>query len=137
MIKIFTAMCADLFHVGHLNLLKRAKSLGDVLIVGIPSDYAIEVEPKKTIKNVMDSENRLRIVQAVKEVDFAFVYAENCDLARSIEIIHPDIICRADDWHDFPGKDRAVELGIKIEYLPYTKGISSTDIKEKIKEIYG
>ncbi len=132
MTKVFTAMCADLFHVGHLNLLKRAKALGDILIVGVPSDYAIEVEPKKLTKNIINSEDRLRIVQSVKEVDFAFIYAENRDLARSIEIIHPDIICRGDDWHDFPGRKTAELLGIKIEYLPYTKGISSTLIKEKL-----
>lgn len=129
-----TFMCGDLFHIGHLNLLKRAKALGDTLVVGIASDYAIDVEPTKRFKSVFSSEERLRIIQSIKEVDFAFVYAENKDLEKSIQIIKPNVICRGDDWEDFPGRKQAEKQRIKIVYLPYTDGISSTILKDKIHE---
>lgn len=131
---VFTAGCFDLIHVGHLNLLKRAKALGDTLIVGIPSDYAIEIEPKKTRPPFISAEDRLRMVQALDCVDFAFIYAENKDLEKSIELLKPDIICRGDDWHDYPGKKMADKMGIKTVYLPYTQGISSSIIKSKMEE---
>ncbi len=132
MTKVMTFMIGDLFHIGHLNLLKRAKGLGDILIVGVASDYAVDVESKKPLKTFIKSEDRLRIIQAIKEVDFAFLYSENCDLERAIEIIYPDVICRGDDWKDFPGRSKAKELKIPIKYLSYTTRVSSTIIKEKI-----
>jgi glycerol-3-phosphate cytidylyltransferase len=129
--KVLTFGCFDIFHVGHLNLLRNAKKLGDVLIVGIPSDYAIIIEPKKNGAPAMTSEERLRIIQSIDCVDLAFVYAENKDLEKSIEVIRPDVICRGDDWHDYPGKKMADKLKIKTVYLPHTDGISSTLIKEQ------
>ncbi|MCK9463339.1 MAG: adenylyltransferase/cytidyltransferase family protein [Proteobacteria bacterium] len=126
--KVITFMVGDLLHVGHLNLLERASKLGD-LIVGIPTSWTIQ-EHIKGHPTVISAEDRLRIIQALKFVDFAFVYTDSDALNKSIRLLKPDIICRGDDNKNFVGKDVAEELGIEIVYFPYTKEISSTRIRE-------
>lgn len=130
--KVLTIGVWDLFHSGHLNLIKYAKSLGDILIVAVASDYAVEIEPRKKYKTVIKSEDRLRIIQNQSEVDFAYIYSENKDLEKSIELLKPDIICRGDDWQNYPGKKIADRLKIKTMYFPNKGEISSTLIKESI-----
>jgi cytidyltransferase-like protein len=121
-------MVGDLLHIGHLNLLERASKLGD-LIVGIPTSWTIQ-EHIKGHPTVISAEDRLRIIQALKFVDFAFVYTDSDALNKSIRLLKPDIICRGDDNKNFVGKDVAEELGIEIVYFPYTVEISSTKIRE-------
>lgn len=131
--KVITFMVADMFHVGHLNLLERVKQLGDVLIVGIPTNWTI-AEHIKGKDPIIPSEERLRIVQAVGCVDFAFIYTDTEALKQSIRLIRPDVVCRGDDWKDFVGKDVAAEVGAEIVFLPYTQTISSTKLREKLCE---
>lgn len=129
--KVLTFAVCDMFHSGHLNMLERAKNLGDYLIVGIPTSWTIK-EHIKGREPIISAEDRLRIVQAIKYVDFAFIYADTPALEESVRIIKPDIFCRGDDKKDFYGREVVEEVGAKIVFLPYTKGISSTEIKEKI-----
>ena len=131
--KVMTLMCADIFHVGHLNLLERAKKLGDVLIVGIPTNWTIAEHTKK-IDLVVPAEERLRIVQAIEWVDFAYIYADVESAEKSIELLKPDLYVRGDDWIDFPCKAKIESLGIPIKYLPYTRGVSSTERRKCIKQ---
>ena len=127
---VFTAMVGDLFHVGHLNLLERASKLGDYLIVGIPTNWTIS-EHIKHREPIISAEDRLRIVQAIKYVDFAFIYTDSDALCESIRLIRPDVVCRADDNKDFVGKETAEEVGAEIIYLPYTPKISSTELRKQ------
>lgn len=120
----------DLFHVGHLNLLERASKLGE-LIVGIPTSWTIE-EHIKGHPTVISAEDRLRIVQAIKHVKFAFIYTDTEALEESIRLIKPDIVCRGDDNENFVGRKVAEEIGAKIVFFQYTKGISSTKIREEL-----
>jgi cytidyltransferase-like protein len=133
MSKVMTLMCADMFHLGHLNLIERAKMLGDVLIVGIPTNWTIK-EHTKGNDMVMSAEERLRIVQACRYVDFAFVYADVESAEKSIELLKPDLYVRGDDWQDFPCKAKIEELKIPIKFLPYTKDVSSTKRRKCIKQ---
>lgn len=128
--KVLTFGVMDMFHSGHLNLLERASKLGDYLIVGIPTNWTIS-EHIKHREPIIPAEDRLRIVQAIKYVDFAFIYTDSDALEESIRLIKPDVICRADDNKDFVGRKVAEEVGAEIVYLPYTKGISSTELREK------
>jgi len=132
--KVMTLMCADLFHTGHLNLLERAKNLGDILIVGLPTNWTIK-EHTKGKDMVMSAEERLRIVQSCRYVDFAFIYTDVPSAERSIELLKPDLYVRGDDWVDFPAKSKIVELKIPIKYLPYTLGVSTTDIRKRCIEL--
>ena len=129
--KVLTFMVADMFHIGHLNLLIRAKSLGDYLMVGIASSWTIQ-EHIKYQAPIINAEDRLRIVQSIKEVDFAFIYTDTVALNESIVCLKPDIICRGDDNKNFVGKEMADLLGIEIVYFPYTPGISSSKLRGEI-----
>lgn len=133
--KVLTFGIYDLLHVGHLNLLERAKQEGDILIVGVGSDYSVSLEPRKKLKTIISSEQRARLISSLRCVDWVFVYGTYYDLEQSIRIIKPDLYVRGDDWSEnFPGKKVLDELKTPIKLLPYTEGISSTQIKEKIKE---
>lgn len=130
---VLTYGIMDLIHPGHLNLLIEAKKLGDRLVVGIGSDYSVNREPKKKWKTIMSSEDRALIVGSLRMVDAVFIYPDYEQLERMIEIIRPDVYVRGDDWTaDFPGKKTLEKLRIPIEFVGYTKGISSTDIKKKV-----
>lgn len=129
--KVLTFMVGDIFHIGHLNMLQKAKALGDYLIVGIPTSWTI----KEHIKNrepIFSAEERLRIVQALSIVDFAFIYTDNDALNESIKLLKPNIVCRGDDNKNFIGKTTAEEIGAEIIFFPYTQGISSGQLRSKI-----
>lgn len=126
---VMTFMVADMFHKGHLNLLERASKLGDYLIVGIPTNWTIS-EHIKHREPIIPAEDRLRIVQAIKCVDFAFIYTDSDSLEESIKLIKPNVVCRANDNQDFVGKNVAEAVGAEIVYFPYTDGISSTELRK-------
>jgi glycerol-3-phosphate cytidylyltransferase len=128
--KVMTFMVGDMFHVGHLNLLERASKLGDYLIVGIPTNWTI-AEHIKHRDPIIQAEARLRIIQAIEYVNFAFIYTDNDTLDESIRLIKPDVVCRADDNLDFAGRKVAEEIGAEIVFFPYTEGISSTELRNK------
>ena len=122
----------DLFHIGHLNILRRAKKLGDRLIVGVSTD-ALNFS-KKNKYPIYSQQERLEIVSSIVFVDGVF-FEES--LERKVEYIKQfsaDILVMGDDWK---GKfDYCSELtGCKTLYLPRTEGVSSTMIKNNIKNI--
>ena len=99
------------------------------MIVGVASDYAVEIQPKKKLKPVINEDQRREMVAALKCVDEALLYPSNEFMDDLIKALKPDIVCRGDDWLDFPGKEAAESIGAKIIYLPRTEGVSSTEIK--------
>lgn len=129
--KVLTFMVGDIFHIGHLNMLEKAKALGDYLMVGIPTDWTIN-EHIKNETPIFTSEQRLRIIQALKVVDFAFIYTDSKALLKSIVLLKPDIVCRGDDNKNFVGRDVAEKIGAKIVFFQYTKGISSGKLRRII-----
>lgn len=134
----YTCGVFDLFHVGHLNLLERCKEMCDILIVGVCDDeYVRKIKNKEP---VFPECERVRILNALKCVDSAelvdIVTTENKMLAHSR--FEFDVLFSGDDWK---GSERYIrtekefkEIGVTIEYLPYTKGISTTDIKRKMEK---
>jgi cytidyltransferase-related domain len=132
----YTAGVFDLFHVGHLNLLERCKAMCDVLIVGVcDDDYVVNVKHKKPVFN---ENERVRILNALKCVDRAELVDLKIteDKMLALEKFHFDVLFSGDDWKGSERYNKTEEqfskIGVSIEYLPYTKGISSTDIKNKI-----
>ena len=132
----YTCGVFDLFHVGHLNLLERCKEQCEYLIVGMCDDTYVR-EIKKKVPIIKD-DDRLRILNALKCVD----RAEKVDIVTTDDKMLAwnrfkfDVLFSGDDWK---GSERYLkterqfkEIGVSIEYLPYTKGISTTDIKEKM-----
>jgi len=130
--KVLTIGVFDLFHEGHLNLLRNARLLGDFLIVGMSTSEGTFLA--KGRYPIMSLEQRMRTVSATGLVDQVLAFDQREREGSFIELIHPDIICRGDDNKDFPGADVARRLGIKIVFFPYTKGVSTTELREEIWE---
>ena len=126
----------DIFHVGHLNLLERCKSMCDHLIVGVcGDDYVTEVKGKTP---VYPEDQRRRILAALKCVDEVIpVSIEETEDKMLLMRNHPfNVLFSGDDWKGSPRylktEAQFAELRAKIEYQPYTKGISTTQLKSKI-----
>ena len=123
----------DMFHVGHLNMLREAKKYCDYLIVGVHSDSIVEgYKHRCTIINEID---RREIVDAIKYVDKA-VINKTRDKLELWEMYHFDAIFIGDDWK---GTERWINFekvlgdkGVDVLYIPYTKGISTTKLRGEI-----
>lgn len=132
----YTCGVFDLFHVGHLNLLERCKEMCDILIVGVCDDnYVINI--KKTTP-VYDENQRTRILNALKVVDKAEIVSieETDDKMLALERFDFDVLFSGDDWKGSERYQKTEEqfakFGATIEYLPYTQGISTSDIKKRM-----
>lgn len=126
----YTSGVYDLFHVGHLNMLRNAKSLCDKLIVGVTTDELVSYKNKKA---VIPFHERIEIVRNIKCVD-TVVPQEDMDKMKQWQKLKFDVIFVGDDWHN-TDKWKEIELdfkevGVQIVYFPYTKGISSTILNE-------
>jgi len=129
---IYTAGTYDLLHFGHLNILLKAKELGDYLIVGVSSDKLIK--KYKKIKPIISYKDRVAIVKELKCVDKVIKQKTFFDI-KQLRKYNIDIIILGNDWDGkkFPELDKCLkELNIKIVYVPYTKRLSTSKIKEKI-----
>lgn len=127
----YTAGVYDMFHIGHLNLLKNAKKQCDYLIVGVNSDNATYSYKQKY--PVIPEEERRAIVEAIKYVD-EVVTVDNTDKIYAYEKYKPDIIIVGDDHKNEP-KWKVVDAylrqhGSKVVFLPYTEHTSSTKLRE-------
>ena len=131
----YTTGVFDLFHVGHVRLLQRAKALCDKLIVGVTVDDLVLYKNKKS---VIPFEERIEIVSSIKYVDLA-VPQVTMDKMEAWRRYHYDYMFVGDDWFN-SDKWEAYEkefksVGVKIVYFPYTKGTSSTIINETLNNI--
>lgn len=131
----YTAGVYDLFHIGHLNLLKNAKGMCDKLIVGVTVDELVTYKGKHAF---IPFEDRIEIVRACKYVDAA-VPQYNMDKLEACKKLKADILFVGDDWYNTPKweeyEKQFKEAGIKIVYFPYTKGVSSTKINEALVKL--
>lgn len=127
---IYTAGVFDLLHEGHLNILKMSKALGDKLVVGVVSDGG--TERYKRQRPHLSQEQRLAYIQALACVDLAIIQEET-DPTRELEIIRPHVFTHGDDWPQLLKGQKTLErLGIEFVLLPYTPGISTTEIKKTL-----
>jgi len=133
----YTSGVFDLFHIGHLNLLKNAKAMCDKLVVGVTTDDLAQYKDKVPFIPYCD---RAEIVRAVRYVD-AVVPQANMDKATMCKKVGASILFVGDDWYGTV-KWRQIEqdlreLNIQVVYFPYTKGVSSTKISETLKNVRG
>lgn len=131
----YTTGVFDLFHIGHLNLLKNAKGLCDKLVVGVTVDELVSYKGKHA---VIPFSERIEIVRSIQYVDAA-VPQYDMDKLEACKKLDASILFVGDDWfgtekwQDYEKKfDRN---GIKIIYFPYTKGVSSTLINETLNHL--
>lgn len=129
----YTTGVFDLFHVGHLNILKQAKRNCDFLIVGVSTDkLVLEYKKKKTI---IPYEERIEIVKAIKYVD-QVVPQRTLDKYEAWERLHFNILFHGNDWQNTDlyndMQKKLGQEGVEVRYFEYTKGTSSSEIKELI-----
>ena len=129
---VYTAGTYDLFHYGHLNILLKAKKLGDYLIVGVSTDAL--VKQYKGIKPIICYKDRVAIIKELKCVNKVIKQKTFFDV-NQLKKYKISTIILGSDWEGrkFPELDKCLkELNIKIVYVPYTQRLSTSTIKEKI-----
>lgn len=129
----YTTGVFDMFHIGHLNIIKRAKEQCDYLIVGVSTDELVQEYKNK--KPIIPFYERCEIVKALEYVD-KVVAQENRDKFWAWKKLNFDVMFVGDDWK---GKSLFIEVeeefkkvGVDIVYFPYTKDTSSTILREKL-----
>ena len=131
----YTTGVYDLFHVGHLNLLKNAKGLCDKLIVGVTTDELVSYKNKQA---VIPHAERMELVRNIKQVD-AVVPQSDMDKFNMWRKLKFNVLFVGDDWFQsekWKELDKKFkEVGVDIIYFPYTEGISSTIINNTLKNL--
>ena len=131
----YTSGVYDLFHVGHVNLLRNAKAMCDKLVVGVTVDELVMYKGKQSVIPYTD---RIEVVRACKYVDVA-IPQNSMDKAAEALKNHARYLFVGDDWYDTPKwKDfetQLAEVSCEVIYFPYTKGTSSTLINEALEDI--
>ena len=133
--KVYVGMSSDIIHKGHINILNVAKTYGDVY-VGLLSDEAIISYKRNPI---ITYEDRYIVVESLKQVD-NIIKQETLDYTSNLLNIKPDFVVHGDDWISGPQKETREkviktinEWGGQVIDVPYTTGISTTDIINRIK----
>src|SRR5581483_10365220 len=130
---VFTNGCFDLLHVGHMHLLREAKKLGDVLIVGLNSDASVKrlKGPERPIVNQPD---RADAIAALESVDYLVVFDE-LDPMELLRTIRPDVLVKGNDYQEAQvvGSDFLKSYGGTVHLVPLRQGVSTSRIVEKIR----
>jgi len=128
--KVYAYVVADILHIGHIRHLKKAKELGDHLIVGVLTDEAcMEKKPKP----IIGFEERLQTIESLKYVD-EVIPQETYSPLENVKKIRPDILMESDSHPEQPANTFVESYGGRIVETPYYKEISSTKIKNRIKQ---
>jgi len=126
---IITYGTFDMFHIGHLELLKRLKGFGDKLIVAVSTDEFNSVKGKKTI---IPYAQRASIVEAIKYVDMVIPENNWEQKIEDVKLHDVDIFAMGNDWE---GKFDFLKDQCEVVYLERTDGISSTDLKDTLQKV--
>jgi glycerol-3-phosphate cytidylyltransferase len=129
----YTSGVFDLFHIGHLNLLKNAKGMCDRLIVGVTVDELVAYKDKLPM---IPFSERIEIIRSIKFVDAA-VPQEDMDKLSMCKKLKANVLFVGDDWYDTDKwneyERELTKMEISVVYFPYTKGISTTKISKALK----
>ena len=133
---VFTNGVFDIIHRGHVEYLAEAKSLGDVLIVGLNSDSSVK-QIKGDKRPVVGQENRAFVLMNLKPVDYVVIFNEDNPL-NLIKTIVPDILVKGADWNEdkIIGADVVKANGGEVKRIKFVENSSSTDIIDRIIELY-
>lgn len=139
--RIYVGGTFDCFHNGHVNLLRNAKKLADYVIVALNSDAFAESYKGKTVMHEIE---RLDVIRSCRFVDLSFIVESHDQQRKYIEILRPDFILHGDDWTGDSlvrqlgiNEEFMAEFGIRMKYVPYTTGVSTSDIKKRVLELAG
>lgn len=127
---VFTNGCFDILHAGHVRYLKEARSLGDLLVVGVNSDRSVRgIKPGRP---VVPEDQRAEVLAALEMVDYVTLFDEPTPL-ELIKLIMPDVLVKGGDWskEDIVGSDIVPDT----RSLPYVEGVSTSDIIKRIRKL--
>lgn len=131
----YTTGVFDLFHIGHLNILKNAKKQCEYLIVGVSTDECVKEYKHKT--PIIPFDERISIVEAIKYVDKA-VPQVSMNKMEAWQDLKFDAVFHGDDWKGSllynKYEEEFAKLGVDVVFLPHTTGVSSTQITKKLQE---
>lgn len=133
---VFTNGCFDILHVGHARYLNEARATGDVLVVALNTDSS--VRGLKGEKRPLTPEaDRAYVIASLEAVDYVTSFNDPTP-KELIEYLRPDILVKGGDWkeEDVVGSDTVKARGGKVLIMPETKGVSSTNIIQKIVSTY-
>lgn len=119
----------DLFHPGHVQLLKRARELGSRLVVGLSTD---EFNAKKGKRSVMSFEDRKTVLLSCRYVDDVFAEEDWAQKLGDAQRIGADVFVMGDDW---AGQFDFMQAACAVVYLPRTQGVSTTEIKSSVQSL--
>lgn len=126
--KVITYGTFDLFHMGHLNILRRAKAQGDYLVVAVSSDTFNALKGKKAYHR---DQERVAILEAIRYVDEVILENDWEQKVRDVVDHNIDVFVMGDDW---AGKFDFLKEYCEVVYLPRTEGVSTTQIKTDLKD---
>ncbi|MBU0605381.1 MAG: D-glycero-beta-D-manno-heptose 1-phosphate adenylyltransferase [Candidatus Omnitrophica bacterium] len=129
---VFTNGCFDILHVGHVAYLKRARELGDVLVVGLNSDSSVR-DIKGKLRPINKEADRAIVLSALYFVDFVTIF-DGATPERLIRAVKPDILVKGADWkaEEIVGADFVKSYGGRVVRIPFIKGYSTTSVIDKI-----
>jgi D-glycero-beta-D-manno-heptose 1-phosphate adenylyltransferase len=128
---VFTNGCYDLLHPGHIRLLERARSLGDVLILALNTDASV-ARLKGPSRPLLDQQRRARLAQALEAVDAVTFFDEDTPRELIAEVL-PDILIKGSDWSHFvAGREEVEAAGGKVMLLSLEPGFSTTNIEKEL-----
>lgn len=131
----YTTGVYDMFHIGHLNILRRAKELCDHLIVGVTTDELCR--ERKNKEPIICEEDRVAIVEAIRYVDRVVLQADMDKLA-AVRQYGADAVFVGSDWKGTPAwqeyERQFAEVGCTVVYLDHTEGISSTVLRDRLNK---
>jgi len=129
---IFTNGCFDIIHRGHVEYLKKAKLLGDILIVGLNSDTSVR-RIKGKLRPYQNEQDRALILDAMKMVDLIIIFSEDTPLNLICEL-KPDVLVKGGDYdhRSIVGAKEVENWGGRVIIIPFLKGYGTSKLVEKI-----
>ncbi|MBE5980965.1 MAG: D-glycero-beta-D-manno-heptose-7-phosphate kinase [Paenibacillaceae bacterium] len=133
---VFTNGCFDLVHAGHIASFEQARALGDVLIVGLNSDTSVKMI-KGDKRPIVTQENRVKLLSALTVIDYIIIFEQDTP-KELIDLIIPDVLVKGKDWSgkEVVGQDVVEANGGVVELIDLEQGLSTTNVIEKIRELY-
>jgi len=130
---VFTNGCFDLLHRGHVHVLRKARAVGDMLIVGLNSDRSVKAI-KGPERPILPQTDRVELIAAMEMVDYVVLF-DDADPYRLIAAIKPDVLVKGGDWRvdKIIGSDIVAQNGGRVEVIPYLPGFSTTEIIERMR----
>ena len=132
---VFTNGCFDIIHIGHIRYLKKAKALGDLLVLGLNTDSSVKILKGKH-RPIMNEKERAEILGSFEMIDYIVLFNEETPI-KLISKIKPDILVKGADYKgkEVVGTDVVKKSGGKIKLIKFEKGKSTSALIKKIKKL--